>query len=250
MTQPKKDIALEMKQAMSAGQFDRAARIGARLLRLHPKRTDIQLMTAVSELQGGSHENGGRRLKRLFGALPLGDKYFPAVVTNFLQYAETFNDYRSLESSIRKRLSVAPHNDMMLAMLADVIFRREVVSSPGLCHAPRLAEAIKILRDIPRNSVKFEDSQKLLARIYLHQEQYELASDILEKMLARSPADFAIRMLLASSYAVAGKDEKAVSHSLTILKAKPDYCAQPYLIISFMRPQAMPTGQKKFWKVF
>ncbi|MBC05384.1 MAG: hypothetical protein CMO10_03725 [Thalassospira sp.] len=245
MTQPKKDIALGMKQAMSAAQFKQAAKIGAQLVRLHPKRTDLQIMTAVSELQAGLPDNGARRLKKLFASLPFGDNYFPAVTKNFLQYAEAFNDYGSLESSIRKRLRAAPHNDMLSAMLADVIFRREIVSSPGLCHAPRLAEAVQILRNIPEKSTKFEDSQKLLARIYLHQEEYQLASSVLEELLARAPGDISVRMLLASSYAIAGKDEDAVSNSLAIIKSNPDYSAQPYLIISFMRPQAMPDGAKK-----
>ncbi|NIY77089.1 hypothetical protein HED22_15660 [Thalassospira sp. HF15] len=245
MSQPKHDIALEMKQAMSAGQFQRAARIGARLVRLHSKRTDIQVMTAVSELQGGLIDDASRRLRQLFDALDLNDRHFPAVTNNFFQYAQAFNDYASLEAAVRKRLSAAPQSDMLLAMLADVIFRREIVSSPGLCHAPRLEEAIEMLRDIPLSSAKYADSQKLLARIYLHQEQYELASSALEDLFSRSPNDLSVRMLLASSYAIAGKDTEAVKHSLGIIKSKPDYCAQPYLIISFMRPLSMPEGAKE-----
>ena len=100
MTQSQQDIALEMKQAMSAGQFDRAAMIGAQLLRLHSNRTDIQIMTAVSELQAGSVANAGRRLKKLFNSLPLTDRFFGGVAQNFLQYAYQSNDYSSFESSI------------------------------------------------------------------------------------------------------------------------------------------------------
>lgn len=68
MTQSQKDITLEMKQAMAAGQFDRAVVIGVRLLRAYSKRTDIQIMIAVSELQSGSVMSAGRRLKTLFNS--------------------------------------------------------------------------------------------------------------------------------------------------------------------------------------
>ncbi|HAY47539.1 MAG TPA: hypothetical protein DCY62_01105, partial [Thalassospira sp.] len=66
MTQSKKDIAGDLKRAMSAADFDTAAKIGARILRLHPRRTDIEIMTAVSELQGKNPASAGPRLRKLF----------------------------------------------------------------------------------------------------------------------------------------------------------------------------------------
>lgn len=240
MTQSQKDIALEMKQAMSAGQFDRAASIGAKVARLHPKRTDIQIMTAVSELQGGSVANAVRRLKKLFNSLPINDRYFGPVTQNFLQYAYQANDFYSFESAIRKRMRTTTQKDWFSYMLADLLFQAEVYKSPGLSFAPSLVEAIDILRAIPPESPKFEDSQFLLARIYLRQEQHAQAFDLLEKLVMRSPENLQIRMLQALSYAMAGEVEKAVAACLEILRRNPSISAQPYLIISFMRPQSMP----------
>ena len=240
MTQSQKDIALEMKQAMSAGQFDRAAMIGAQILRLHPKRTDIQIMTAVSDLQGGSVANAGRRLKKLFDSLPLNDRYFGPVAQNFLQYAYQSNDFTSFETAIRKRMSAATQKDWLSYMLADAMFRKELSKSPGMCFAPGLADAIDSLNSIPGTSQTFEDAQMLLARIYLYQEKHMQAFEGLESIVTRNPDGLAARMLLASSYAMAGEVENAVAASLEIIRRNPSFSAQPYLIISFMRPQSMP----------
>jgi tetratricopeptide (TPR) repeat protein len=240
MTQSQKDIVLEMKQAMSAGQFDRAATIGAQLLHLHPKRTDIQIMTAVSDLQGGSVANAGRRLKILFDSLPLDDRFFGPVSQNFLQYAYQSNDFSSFESSIRRRMRAAPQQGWLIYMLADVIFQKELSKSPGLCFAAGLGEAIDILRSIPGTSRTFEEAQVLLARIYLYQENYPQAFGVLESIVERNPDGLTARMMLASSYAISGAVENAVAASLEIIRRKPSFSAQPYLIISFMRPQSMP----------
>ncbi|MBR9901556.1 MAG: hypothetical protein GYB19_16050 [Rhodospirillales bacterium] len=150
----KSDIASEMKRAMSAGQFDQAAKIGARILRLHPKRTDIEIMTAVSELQTGWLANAGRRLKRLFHALPLTDRFFAPVAQNFRQYAYQSNDFAALETAIRRRLGTEPGNGILAYMLADAIFQDELIKSPGVCVAPRLAEAIDALVLIPAQSAQ------------------------------------------------------------------------------------------------
>ncbi|WP_296987716.1 tetratricopeptide repeat-containing sulfotransferase family protein, partial [Thalassospira sp. UBA1131] len=240
MTQSQKDIALEMKQEMSAGQFDRAAMIGAQILRLHSNRTDIQIMTAVSELQAGSVASAGRRLKKLFNSLPLTDRFFGPVAQNFLQYAYQSNDYSSFESAIKKRLRTATQKDRLSYMLADVIFQRQLSKSPGLCFAPGLSEAIDILNAIPGTSETFDEAQMLLARVYLYQEKYMQTFSVLEGIVARKPDVLAIRMLLASSYSMAGEVERAVTESLEIIRRKPTASAQPYLIISFMRPQSMP----------
>ncbi|GAA0633129.1 hypothetical protein TH4_19830 [Thalassospira tepidiphila MCCC 1A03514] len=242
MTQSNKDIAHEMKQAMSVGQFDRAAKIGARLLRLHPKRTDIEIMTAVSELHGTYLANAGRRLKKLFNSLSLDDRYWGPVAQNFLRYAYQTNDFGSLEAAVRKRIHAAPQNDLLPYVLADVLFQAEVYKSPGLSVAPSLSEAIEILRAITPENPKFEDSQSLLARIYLHQEQHAQAFDLLEEYVARNAENMSVRMLLASSYALAGEAEKAVAACHRIIELDPSFSAQPYLIISFMRPQSMPEG--------
>lgn len=245
MTQSKKDIALEMKQAMSAGQFDRAARIGMRLLRLHPKRTDVELMTAVSELRGGAPENAGRRLKRLFGSLALDDRYFPAVIQNFLHYASFSNDYGSFEKAIRKRLAVTPKSDLLAYLLADVIFQHELHTSPGACFAPHLNDAVESLRSISRQSPRFVDSQVLLGRIYQRQEQHAKAFEVFESLVVRHPDNLSMQMFLLSAYAAAGEVEKAVVSSLAFIDKAPSYSAQPYLIVSFLRPQSMPEGAAK-----
>jgi tetratricopeptide (TPR) repeat protein len=246
MTQSNTDIARDLKQAMSAADFDRAARIGAKILRLHPKRTDIQIMTAVSELQGSKPARAKTRLAKLFDALPVSDRLFGPVAHNFLQYSRLSNDFSSFESAVKRRLRAAPQSDLLSFMLADVIFQKEVATSPGRCFAPKLAQSIEILSAIPRESGRYDDAQKLLARIYLHQEQHELAFAALEGCVSRTPGNLDVRMLLASSYALAGHVEKAVSTSLEIIKANPQIGAQPYVIISFMRPQSMPDGAEEY----
>lgn len=240
MIQSRYDVALEMKQAMSAGQFDRAAQIGSGILRLHPKRTDIHIMTAVSEMQGSAPVNAGRRLKRLFGSLSLTDKLFPPVAHNLLQYAYITNDFCSVESVVKDRYKAAPKSEFLAIMLADVIFQAEVSKSPGRSFAPSLKNAVNILRKFPESSARFEDSQNLLARIYLYQEQRDDAFQIIESLVARKPKDLAIRMFQASAYAMAGMVDQAVSISLGVINANPVYSAQPYMIISFMRPLSMP----------
>lgn len=240
MAQTKSDIAFEMKQAMSAGQFDQAAKLGARILRLHPKRTDIEIMTAVSELQAGSAAKAGRRLKRLFNALPVTDRFFAPVAQNFRQYAFQSNELGALEATIKKRLGTEPKNDILLHMLAEVIFQDEVNKSPGLCIVPRLTEAVDLLHLVPAQSPKYDDAQTLLARIYWHQEQHAEAFGVLERFVARYPDNMAVRMMLAASYAAANEADKAVPTCLAIISANPFYSAQPYLIISFIRLQSMP----------
>ncbi|MBX2831717.1 MAG: sulfotransferase [Rhodospirillales bacterium] len=246
MTQSKPDIARDLKQAMSAAEFSTAARIGARILKVHPKRTDIQIMTAVSELQGGSPVSAGQRLRKLFRNVPTNDPLFAPVAQNLLQYCYISNDFNSVESAIEQRLRAAPRNDTLSYMLGDFIFQREVAKSPGRCIAPKLSRAIKVLSGIPERSPRFIDAQKVMARVHLHQEQYAQAFALLEAFIAREPKNIEMRMLLASSYAAAAEVEKAVSASLSIIADAPDYSSQPYLIISFLRPQSMPESAAKF----
>ncbi|MEQ9344899.1 MAG: sulfotransferase [Thalassospira sp.] len=246
MTQSKPDIARDLKQAMSAAEFDTAAKIGARILKIHPKRTDIQIMTAVSELQGKIPENAGQRLRKLFRNIALDDPLFGAVSQNLLQYCYITNDFNSVELAIEQRLRAAPRNDLLSYMLGNLIFQREVAKSPGRCVAPKLSRALEALSVIPEHSPRFIDTQKLMARIHLHQEQYDLAFELLEKLVARHPQNIDMRMFLASSYAAAAEVEKAVSISLSIIADQPDYSAQPYMIVSFLRPQAMPETAADF----
>lgn len=246
MTQSKADIAADMKRAMSVGDFDRAAMIGAGIIRKYPKRTDIQIMTAVSEMQGKNPSSAGPRLRRLFRNLSPDDKLFGPVAQNMLQYAYITNDFNSVESVIESRFRAAPQSDIFAFLLGDIIFKHEIHKSPGRSYAPRLEYAAEVLAKIPARSPRYVDAQKILARIHLHQEQHKQAFDVLERLTADNRNDMAMRLLLASSYAVAGEVEKAVSCSLSIIADAPDYAAQPYVIISFMRPQSMPDTAETF----
>ncbi|WP_297008242.1 tetratricopeptide repeat-containing sulfotransferase family protein [Thalassospira sp. UBA6510] len=170
------------------------------------------------------------------------DRFFAPVAQNFRQYAYQSNDFAALETAIRKRLGTEPGNGILAYMLADAIFQDELSKSPGVCVAPRLAEAIDALGLIPAQSAQYDDAQLLLARIHFHQEQHAQAFDVLEKFVARYPDNLAVQMMLATSYAAANEASKAVSTCLAIISANPLYSAQPYLIISFMRPKSMPDG--------
>ncbi|RCK41538.1 sulfotransferase [Thalassospira profundimaris] len=241
MTQLQNDVARDLKKAMSAAEFDEAARIGVRILRSHPKRTDIQIMTAVSELQGSNPAAAGARLRKLFRTVPTDHKLFGAIAQNLLQYSYIVNDFCSFESLIEQRLRAAPQDDFLAFMLGDVIFRGEVSTSPGKCIAPKFDRAVEVLKSISGHSHYFDEAQKLLARIHLHQERHDQAFELLEKAVDRAPENLDLQIFLASSYAMAGKVEQAVARSLSVLAKRPGYCAQPYVIISFVRPQAMPS---------
>lgn len=242
MTQTNTDIAKDIKQAMSVADFDRAAAVGAKVLRVHPKRVDIQLMTVVSELKGRAPKKAWARLAKLFRNVPVTDRYFGAVAQNLVQYSYITSDFSSVESAIEARMRVAPQDDLLRFMLADVIFQGVVATSPGRCFAPKLDRSVELLLNVSEHSAHYENAQKLLARVYLHQEQHDQAFAVLERFVARASANLSVRMLLASTYALAGEVEKAVSSCLAILERKADFGALPYLIISFMRPQSMPEG--------
>lgn len=240
MTQSQTDIAADLKKAMSAAEFEAAARIGARILRTSPKRTDIQIMTAVSELQGDKPAAAGARLRKLLRTLPTNDKLFDAVAHNLLQYSYFSNDFGSFESVLEARLRAAPQDDRLAYLLGDILFRAEVASSPGRCVAPKLDRAVKVLESIGVRRAYFDPAQQLLARIHLHQERYDHAFELLEKAVERAPRNLDLQVFLASSYAAAGRVEKAVKTSHSVLEQNPAICAQPYVVISFMRPQSMP----------
>lgn len=246
MTQSKKDIAGDLKRAMSAADFDTAAKIGARILRLHPRRTDIEIMTAVSELQGKKPASAGPRLRKLFRTVPTNDRLFTAVAQNLLQYSYLTSDFGSFESVLEERLRAAPKDGFLAFLLADVLFRAESHVSPGKCVAPKLSRAVSALKTVGESSSHFNDAQTLMARIHLHQEDHAQAFSVLEKAVARQPGNLELRVVLASSYAMAGEVEQAVSTSLSIINDRPGYSAQPYMVISFMRPQAMPEDAVKY----
>ncbi len=245
MTQVKADIAQDLKLAMSAAEFDKAAKIGARILRMHPKRTDIQLMTAVSEMQGKNPLQAGQRLRRIFRTLLPNDRFFGPVSQNLLQYSYITNDFSSVELVMEERHRAAPQYSVFALMLADVIFRHQCKLSPGRSYAPKLAQAIELLENTAPSDPCYRDMQTLLARIYLYKEEHEKAFPLLENITQKQPQNRALRELLASSYAISGEVEKAVSTSLAIIHDFPDAGAQPFIIISFMRPQSMPENARE-----
>lgn len=240
MTQAQNDIAADLKKAMAAAEFDAAARIGARILRTYPARTDIQIMTAVSEFQGRNPASAGPRLRKLFRTTPTTDKLFGVVAQNLLHYSYFTNDFSSFESLLEERLRIATRDDFLAYLLGDVLFRGEVATSPGKCIAPKLNRAVDVLEAITERSAYFDQAQQLLARIHLHQERHHQAFDLLEKAVERAPNNLDLLVSLASGYVVAGNVEQAVRTSLSVLAKNPEFCAQPYVVISFMRPQSMP----------
>lgn len=244
MTQVKADIAQDLKLAMSAGEFDKASKIGARILRLHPKRTDIQIMTAVSELQGKMPAQAGQRLRRIFRNLAPDDRFFVPVTQNLIQYAERTGDFDTVEAAFEQRYRAAPQYGVFACLLAEVIFRHQTHLSPGRSFAPQLDYAVEILAKIPEADPHQIDSQILLARIFLYQDHHRKASDLLANIAQKQPNNLALREQLASTYAFAGQVDKAVSTCLTIIDEFPDCGAQPYNIISFMRAADLPENTR------
>ncbi len=244
MIQVQTDIAAEMKKAMSAAQFDKAALIGAKLLRTHPKRTEIHIMTAVAEMQGSYFARAGQRLGRLLRNIDPSDRYFGPVVQNFMQFVQVGGDFKSAIKIVNKKLSSAPKQPAYREILADLIFRQETKISPGRSISANLDRAIALLEGLPDDYARLLSAQTLLARIYVHCEKTDKAFDLLEKLVARAPMDKGIRTFQASAFALSGAVENAVQASTNLINDFADIGAQPYLIIAFLRPQSMPEGAK------
>lgn len=240
VAQAKSDIAAEMKKAMSAARFDRAASIGLKLLQTHPKRTDIHIMTAVSEMQGTHFQRAGQRLRRLFLSLEPTDRYFNPVVQNLFKFVQASGDFRSAIEIAEKKHLAEPGQAVYREILAEFIFRHETKISPGRSVSADLDRAIALLEGIPENYPRLREARKLLVKVYLHCERSGKAFDLLDLMIARIPGDKDLRVLQASAFAVSGMVDQAVNANLKLIDDFDDVGAQPYLTIAFLLPRSLP----------
>lgn len=240
MAQAQTDIAAEMKKAMSAARFDMAASIGLKLLRTHPKRTDIHIMTAVSEMQGSHFQRAGQRLRRLFRSLEPADRYFNPVVQNLYKFTQVSGDFRSSIEIVEQKYISAPGQAAYREILADLIFRQEMKVSPGRSISADLERAIALLEGIPENYPRLRETKKLLVQVYMHCEMSVKAFDLLDQMISETPGDKELRAFQASAFALSGMVDQAVNANLKLIDEFDDVGAQPYLTIAFLRPQSMP----------
>ncbi|MCC9625461.1 sulfotransferase [Thalassospira sp. MA62] len=240
MAQAQNDIAKDLKAAMSTGAFDKAIRIGERLIKKYPKRTDIEIMTAVSEMRADKDTRAGQRLRRLFRNISTNDRFFAPVSQNLVQYAFQTGDFDSVEKVVEDRYRAKPSNSAVAVLFGQVVFQHETRKSPGLSYAPRLSDGLNALAKVSTQDPRYREARKMMARIHLHQQQYADVFAILEDLVTAQPDDLETRLLLASSYAAAGETESAVSNSLELINAAPDFSVQPYNIVAFMKVGALP----------
>ena len=243
MVQAQKDISTELKKAMSTGQFDKAASIGAKLARIHPKRTEIHIMTAVAEMQGSHFVRGGQRLRRLFRSLEPADRYFGPVAQNLLHFSERAGDFKSFMEIVEPKHLNTPKDPAYREILADLIFRQEIMKfGSGRSISENLDRAIALLEGIEPGYPRLPEVRRLLLRLYMHCEMHQKALDLLEKLLAEAPDDKGLRAFEASVLAFSGMEDRAISSCIRLIDDFGDVGTQPYLHIAFLRPEAMPVG--------
>ncbi|MBO9509430.1 sulfotransferase [Thalassospira sp. A3_1] len=243
MAQVQKDIAAEMKKAMSAGQFDKAAFIGAKLVRTHPKRTEIHIMTAVAEMQGSHFARGGQRLRHLFRSLEPGDRYFGPVAQNLLHFSDRSGDFKASIEIVEQKHRNAPKDPAYREILADLLFRQEIMRfGSGRSVSASIDRAIGLLEGIAHGYPRLPEVQRLLLRVYMHCEMTQKALGLLDKLIADAPGDKGLRIFQASVLALSGMVDRAITACIRLIDDYDDIGAQPYLHIAFLRPEAMPVG--------
>lgn len=251
MKQTLQEMTSRMQQAMSARHFDEAARLGEKLVRTHPKRADLQLMTSVAELQGTHLDRGGRRLLSLLDRMDGTDRHLGMVLQNLSAFARARGDYGSVIRAVEKKHARHPSNPFFTEFLASLIAEDERRFAVGRCYSAKLLRAISLLESIPDTAPRAKDARMLLLQLYLYTEMNEKAFALFDKLIAADPENVALRQYRISAWALSGKIDPAVSESLDLISKNATIDTQPYLVVGFLRPQAMPAGAKDhLFKVF
>ncbi|MFH1803996.1 MAG: sulfotransferase [Pseudomonadota bacterium] len=242
MKQGHRDSLSKMKQAMSARDFDAAAQIGRKLIRKYPERTDFQLMTSVSELQGSYLSQGGLRLIRLLKAVERNDRHIGMIFQNLMAFARATSDYSSVIDAAEHKHRAHSSEPLYAEFLARLIVEDHARHAVGRCHSDRILQAIKLLEGIPGSFERFADVRMLLASLYVDCEMTEQAFALLDDMVLSDPHNSELREFQISVWAIFGKVDQAVSASLDLIARQANVSARPYLTIAFLRPFAMPDG--------
>ncbi len=244
-TQKSESLSL-MKQAMAAREFDRAAAIGAKLLKTHPKGVELLLMTSVAELQGSQPRRAFPYLTRLTQIVPVTGRHIGMVLQNLLVFARATGDYHSV-IALAEKLHRQKRNEPLFAeYLANVIIEHDKSVSAAPTYSPDIMRAIKLLENIPSTFARYYESQKALAQLYIHVEMADKGLALYEKLVAERPDDRFLRLLQISAQALSGQVDPAVCNSLDLIENHNETNSQPYLVVSFLRPQVMPDSAIPF----
>ncbi|WP_158091248.1 tetratricopeptide repeat-containing sulfotransferase family protein [Thalassospira mesophila] len=240
MKQMQKDPLSPMKQAMAAREFDKAAAIGAKLVRTHPKNVELQLMTSVAELRGTHPRRAFPRLSKLVQSVPASDHHIGMVLQNLIAFARATGDYHSLTTLAEKLHRQNRNQPLFAEYLANVMIEHDKWMSIAPTYSPDLLRAVDLLESIPPNFGRYAQSQHVLAQLYVRVEMVDKALALYEKMVAKTPDDMTLRHNQIAAQALTGKVDPAVCNSLDLIENHNETNTQPYLVVAFLRPQAMP----------
>ncbi|OKH86932.1 sulfotransferase [Thalassospira sp. TSL5-1] len=238
-TQKKESLSL-MKEAMAAREFDRAAAIGAKLLKTHPKGVELLLMTSVAELQGSQPRRAFPCLSRLLSIVPATGRHIGMVLQNLLVFARATGDYHSVMALADKQYRQKREEPLFAEYLANVIIEHDKYISAAPTYSPEIMRAVKLLENIPATFSRYYESQKALAQLYIRVEMTDKGLSLYDKLVADRPDDRYLRLLQISAQALSGQVDPAVCNSLDLIENHKETDTQPYLVVSFLRPHVMP----------
>ena len=240
MKQTQKDPLSSMKEAMAAKQFDKAAAIGAKIVRTHPKNIELQLMTSVAELQGSLPRRAFPRLAKLAQTVSVTDRHIGMVLQNLIAFARATGDYQSVIALAEKLYRQHRSQPLYAEYLATVIVEHEKRISIAPTYSPDTLRAVELLESIPETFTRFYQSQLALAQLYVHVEMADKALALYEKLVASHPDDMNLRHMQISAQALTGQVDPAVCNSLDLIENHNETNTQPYLVVAFLRPHVMP----------
>jgi tetratricopeptide (TPR) repeat protein len=246
MKQIQKDTLSSMKQAMAAREFDKAAAIGAKIVRTHPKNTEFQLITSVAELQGSQPRRAFPRLSRLAQTMPVTDRHIGMVLQNLIAFARATSDYQSLITLAEKLHRQHRDQPLYAEFLATIIVEYDKRISVAPTYSPDMLRAIELLESIPESFNRYFQCRMVLAQLYVRTEMADKALALYEKLVALHPDDMTIRHRQISAQALIGQVDPAVCNSLDLIENHNETSTQPYLVVAFLRPQAMPESALPF----
>lgn len=235
-----KESLSSMKEAMAGREFDRAAAIGAKLLKTHPKGVELLLMTSVAELQGSQPRRAFPYLSRLLPIVPVTGRHIGMVLQNLLVFARATGDYHSVIALAEKQYRQNRHEPLFAEYLANVIIEHDKYISAAPTYSPDIMRAMTLLENIPPTFSRYYESQKALAQLYIRVEMAEKGLALYDKLVADRPDDRHLRLLQVSAQALSGQVDPAVCNSLDLIENQGETNTQPYLVVSFLRPHVMP----------
>ncbi|AUG53219.1 hypothetical protein CSC3H3_11240 [Thalassospira marina] len=242
----KKDPLSSMKEAMAARDFDRAAAIGVKLARTHPKNVELLLMTSVAELQGSHPRRAFTHLSKLAQIVPVSGRHIGMVLQNLMVFARATGDYHSVTALADKLYRQNRSEPLYAEYLANVLVEYDRRISIAPTYSPDIVRAISLFENIPQNFAHYQRSQLALAQLYIRVDMADKGLALYEKLVAAQPDNRAIRHLQISAQALTGQVDPAVCNSLDLIENHQETNTQPYLVVAFLRPHVMPDSAIPF----